>query len=141
MKNHLFIVLMILVSCNEPTTKETIQTTSSTHTKAGEIIAADSMKITEDQLNVQYFGVTVYTTDSVGRYDIEAHYGFNYAINTIQLPIGGEHFKPLLRKGDTAYSYLVGFHFADDTIFHDYYAITATKGQIGMKYTKAYTME
>lgn len=107
----------------------------------GSVIAADSTPIADDQLNHTQFTVEVSTTDSLNTYDVEAGWGYNTAISTIKMPIGGEHFKPLLRKGDSSYSYIIGFHFDNDTIFHDYYEVTAQRGQIAMKYIRAYVME
>ncbi len=108
---------------------------------SGSVIAADSIPVAEDQLNHTQFTVQVYTTDSLNTYEIEANWGYNTAISTIKMPIGGEHFKPLLRRGDSTYSYIIGFHFDKDTIFHDYYEVSARRGQIAMKYIRAYVME
>lgn len=111
--------------------------------KAGSIVVADTIAIAEDKLNDQSFSVTVFTNDSSvnGSYDVAAAWGYNMANTSIRMPYGGEDFKPLLRKGDAPYSYIIGFHFNDDTIFHDYYEITAREGQIAARYIRAYTLE
>lgn len=112
-----------------------------TDSKAGTIIAADTIPITEDKLNNSTFSVTVLATDSVGTYDVEASWGNNFAQSTIKMPTGGEHYKPILRKSSNDYTYTLGFHFDTDTIFHEYYQVSAQRGQIAMKYTRAYIME
>jgi len=141
MKKLLFAALVLFAACkNEPA-----NTTKSDFTppKSGTTVAADSILIEEDKLNHQYFGVTVIATDSSinGTYDIEAHWGFNMAVNTIRMPIGGEHFEPILRRGTDPYSFIVGFRFDNDTAFHEYYAIDGQRGQMMMKYVKAYTLQ
>lgn len=108
---------------------------------SGSVIAADSISIAEDKLNGSMFTVKIFTNDSLNTYDVQADWGYNTAVSTIKMPVGGEHFKPLLRRGDSTYSYVIGFHFDNDTLFHDYYLISARRGQIAMKYIRAYVME
>jgi hypothetical protein len=141
MIKYLIPVLLLTGACT--TNSAPADTETATKHKApatGTIVAADSMDIVEDKLNGHIFSVSVIATDSSinGTYDVEAIWGNNLANSTIRLPHGGEHFRPLLRKGDSAYTYILGFHFDTDTIFHDYYQISAARGQIMMKYIKAY---
>lgn len=137
MKKYLLPILLFINACagsnedNQP--KHTAPGT-------GTIMAADSMDVAEDKLNGYMFSVAVIATDSSinGEYDVEANWGNNMANSTIRMPHGGEHLKPLLRKGAEPYTYILGFHFDTDTIFHDYYQVSADRGQIMMKYIKAY---
>lgn len=142
MKKYLLPALLLVNACTANNASTDTETVTSKHKAptTGTIVAADSMDIAEDKLNGHMFSVSVIATDSSinGEYDVEAIWGNNLANSTIRLPHGGEHFKPLLRKGDSAYTYILGFHFDTDTIFHDYYQISAERGQIMMKYIKAY---
>lgn len=111
--------------------------------EAGTVVVADTNDIIEDKLNNHHFSVTVFATDSSinGSYDIETAWGYNTAYTTIRMPYGGEHFTPLIRKGDRPYTYLIGFNFDDDTTFREYYEISGNKGQIKTRYTRSYTIE
>ncbi len=135
MKKLAPLALLFIYGCANPIQEKTTKTSSP---KPGIIIAADSMPLPNDELNHRQFAVKIFTTDSLGVYDVEANWGHNLAVTTLAMPHGGEDFKPLVRRGDSACTYIVGFHFNDDTIFHDYYQIKATSGQINMKYIKAY---
>lgn len=112
-------------------------------TEAGIVIAADTTDIIEDKLNNQLFSVTVFTNDSSinGSYDIETAWGYNTAYTSIRMPYGGEHFKPIIRKGNSPYTYVIGFNYDDDTTFREYYEINGNKGQIKARYTRSYTIE
>jgi hypothetical protein len=140
MIKYLLPLLLLAGACTNSAPADTETAIKHKVPATGTIVAADSMDIAEDKLNGHIFSVSVIATDSSinGTYDVEAVWGNNLANSTIRLPHGGEHFKPLLRKGDSAYTYILGFHFDTDTIFHDYYQISADRGQIMMKYIKAY---
>lgn len=112
--------------------------------KAGQIIAADSMAIEEDELNRRVFSVSIITTaesNSKGKYDIDAGCGFNKAHSGFAMPRGGERLRPVLRRGAEPYTYIVGFYNADDTTFHEYYSISAANCNMMMKYIKAYVFQ
>jgi hypothetical protein len=118
-----------------------------THTKkpieAGIVIAADTMDIAEDSLNGHFFAVTVFTNDSSanGSYDVETIWGNNTAYTNIRMPLGGESFQPVIRKGSEAYSVIIGFNTEGDTTFRDYYGVTGARGSIKARYLKYYSFE
>ena len=102
-----------------------------------------AMKITNDQLNDFIFSVTVRADSQVkdGVYAIRAAYGFDVANGTFTMPKGLEDYKLSLRKGTSAYTYIIGFLVPDDTTFHDYFEVAGTKTSISMKYLKSYTYQ
>lgn len=113
----------------------------------GILIANDSMRVDHDPLK-KNFAVTIKTnlqTDS-GYYDVLAVYNKDSAHGLVRMPTSIVQLKPLLRRGDTANSYIIGFHFGSDTTFHDYFEINLHKDgmlkrTIKMEYIKAYTFE
>lgn len=109
---------------------------------AGTIIAADSSKV-PDELNDFYFAVSIKSTEhsNNGTYDIFAHYGYNDAHSSFTLPKSDKNLIPVLKKSSTPFTYVVGFYWGDDDIFYDYYEVSAERGQIKMKYLKAYSFQ
>ncbi len=111
--------------------------------KPGIEILADSVPIAEDKLNNQYFGIHIYTNDSSvnGSYDVQTTWGYNIATTTIRMPYGAEHLQPILRRASSPYTFIIGFHFDDDTAFNEYYQIQGSRGEIKARYVKSYTFE
>lgn len=113
----------------------------------GILIANDSMPVDHDPLKKK-FSIAIKTnlqTDS-GYYDVLAVYNKDSARGLVRMPTSSVQLTPLLRHGDTANSYVVGFHFGNDTTFHDYFEISLQKDgllkrTIKMEYIKAYTFE
>jgi len=115
----------------------------------GSIIAADSEAIKEDNLNDFKFSVKIIAdsgSNTKGSYTVQATYGVDNAEGQLAMPKNAEYLKPILRKGDEPYIYIVGFKFGNDTTFHDYFEISAARvatqrRAIKMEYIKAYTFE
>ena len=108
---------------------------------AGKVIASESQPITNDPLNHFNFIVKVITTEysNYGTYTVEADWGPDNATNQFTMPRGGEHLKPVLKKGSEPYTYIVGFYYNNK--FYDYYQVKGAKNNIEMKYIKAYSFE
>lgn len=106
-------------------------------------MACDSMRVTNDPLNHFYFSVKVVANEAskYGTYTIKASYGPNDATSQFTMPKGGEHFLPVIQKGTEPYTYIVGFHYENNKTFYDYYQVSAQRGQIAMKYLKAYSFK
>ncbi len=139
----LFAAACALVSCKQNGAGEK-QEAQAEISKAGQIIAVDSMAIEEDELNRRVFSVSIITTTesgSKGKYDIDASCGFNEAHSGFAMPKGGEQLQPVLRRGTEPYTYVVGFYNNDDTVFHEYYSISAANCNMMMKYIKAYVFQ
>lgn len=109
---------------------------------AGTILAADSMKI-RDPLNTFYFAVKIVSNkhSNYGSYDVVAHYGPNEAKSAFSFPKEGRHIMPVLKKGKEPFTYIIGFYWDNDPHFYDYYQVSARKGEIMMKYIKAYSFQ
>lgn len=140
----LFVVLGSMLSCKNEGKKTTHTGLETGYSQpvAGTIIAADSMAITEDQLNHNYFSVKIVSSNAApGSYNVVAAWGFNTAEGHLTMPKGGENIKPVLKRSAEPYSYLVGFNLKGDTTFYDYFLVNAQRGMISMKYIKAYTFE
>jgi hypothetical protein len=133
----------MFMACNGPSSKNEDGTVSGstryafTPPAAGTTVAADSIKVAEDHLNNSWFAVRLTVSDNntgkrkAGfRYDVHASYGAAATDGLIVMPYGGEHLKPILRRG-AGYSYIVGFvpgkEYGGDTAFHEYYRISAAK--------------
>lgn len=139
----LFVAACAVSSCTQ-NTGEGKGTVAAEMSKAGQLIAADSMAIEEDELNKRMFSVSIITTAesrSKGKYDIDASCGFNDAHSGFAMPKGGEQLQPVLRRGTESYTYIVGFYNTDDTTFHEYYSISAANCNMMMKYIKAYVFQ
>lgn len=149
MKNLKYITLsafVLLTACKDqmPENNQVKQIKEIVKTQpAGTIIAADSMRFTEDKLNDFYFAVKVTTTEhsDKGTYAVEASVGPKEAASKFTMPRGGEEVVPVLKKGDEPFSYIIGFYYNNDTTFYDYYKIAADASTIQMKYTKAYAIK
>jgi hypothetical protein len=108
--------------------------------KPGTIISTAEMPVTEDPLNHFTFSIKI-TADSnitAGVYDVEAAYGPNTAQGKFSMPKGGEYFKPLIRKGNGPYTYIIGFRAPGDTTFYDYFEVSSSRSATKMQYIKAY---
>lgn len=132
---------ILLWSCNQNPLAEN-KTTEYTAPAAGTVIDADSMDVS-DALNKLQFKVVVKSTgrSNKGTYDVFAQYGYDTVATQFTMPKGGEHFKPLLKKDKANTSFTIGFNQGDDTTFYEYYLINGDKGQMEMKYLKAYSFQ
>lgn len=108
---------------------------------AGETIAIDSMKVTDDNWHDYHFILEIASTDKQGVYSVLGTWGLFLAESSFTMPRGGRHLAPVLRRGTTPYTYHIGFYKDGDTAFHEYYEVKGQRGQIKMKYVKAYSIE
>jgi hypothetical protein len=146
MKNIHYPVLLfaafILVSCGEE--KKNSPTEQKTEIvdelPTGTIIAADSMRVRGDELNIFVFSVKISTTAKThkGKYLVDAAWGFNNGSREIVMPKNDYPLIPVLKRTGEPYSYIIGFYIKDDTTFYDYYAVKGDHGDISMGYTKGY---
>lgn len=147
MKYLLLIVLLIIASCGNSGTSEPIEHFYAPAT--GTIIAADSMRITEDSLNELYYTVRITAGDSsvAGRYKMYAAHGYNEAESELVYPKLTQCLKPAIRRDETMpYSYIIGFKYNDDDTFRDYARVSANRipglqTQIELRYLKAYYVD
>lgn len=109
--------------------------------KPGTIVASAEMPVTEEALNHFIFSVKVIADSAItqGVYDVDADFGPNFAEGQLTMPVGGEDFKPVIRKGTEPYTFIIGFTTPGDTVFHEYFEVTSNKKSTKMKYLKAYT--
>lgn len=140
------LAILALSSCNNEGTKTTDNTaqTVSEDIKPGTLMAADSMAVIEDELNGAFFAVQVVATEHSAHYrsyKVVAHYGYNEAASEFTMPRGGEHLKPVIKKSALAYTYDIGFYYNGEPDFYDYYEVSANRGEIKMKYKKAYSLK
>lgn len=143
---NLLLVAILLLSCSAPSGKNgSGDVGSSTYTPPapGTIVATQSVPVVEDQLNQSNYRVTVQATDrsSKGTYNVNVVFGNNTAQSEFTMPRGGETLKPLMRKGEEPYTFIIGFRSEDDDTFYDYYQVSASRGMIEMKYLKAYSFK
>lgn len=140
MKYLLALLPLIIFSCQSADTKTT---KNESPFAENTIVAADSMHITEETLSRFYFSVIVRsTTYSTKRmYDVSVRYGPNNAASRFPMPKGGEHLKPVMKKGTEPYSYIIGFYLDDDTTFNEYYLVKGSLQQILIKPLAAYTFQ
>lgn len=116
---------------------------------AGTVIAADSTRVAEDDLNESYFAVYVTASDksAEGRYALRANFGFNEAESEIVYPKLTQGLTPAIRKDETQqYSYIIGFKYDNDSTFNDYLKVFATRApgvgaRIELRYVKAYFVD
>jgi hypothetical protein len=136
MKKPLLICLIAaLCSCHSENKKEAVKI----DLKPGSVVDTSAMPITEDKLNSSSFTAVIKATGEPGKYDVYVAYGYNTAEDQIAMPKGLENTKPIIHKGDSAYTYMVGFNYQNK--FCDYYKISANQGTIKMMYVKSYTFE
>jgi hypothetical protein len=132
-----FAALFTMNSCGDTATKK------NDVPKPGTIVAAESEPVVEDTLNHSIFAVQVIADSNVksGVYMVKAAFGLNKSHGLFTMPKGGETFKPILRKGNTPYSYIVGFNVPNDTTFHDYFLVSSDGNATKMQYVKSYSFE
>ena len=136
---------LILYSCTENRSKKNVEHATK-KIVAGNIILADSVRITQDELNEQYYSVKVITTDSSneGYYTIQASYGHNLGNGLMALPNLKEPLKPaMIKNPDLDYCYIIGFTKPSEghKIFHDYFEVKAHRNANEMRYIKSYYYE
>jgi hypothetical protein len=149
MKNYTAVILLISLtstSCHDVQSDKRKQqeTNIEKRIEPGSVMVADSMPIVENPLTKPYFSVKLISTDHTahyGAYKVVADWGMNHAESEFAMPRGGEKLKPVLRKGNEPYSYIVGFYYEDEAEFYDYYQVSAARGEIKMKYLKAYSFK
>ena len=109
--------------------------------KPGTVVATTSAPINDDPLNRFTYTLRVVADSDIksGTYDVDVDYGPNFAEGFMSMPKGGEDLKPIIRKGDGPYTYIVGFRLPNDTTFCDYYQVFSDKSHTKMEYIKAYT--
>ena len=125
-----------LVSCNNSGTEK-----AKDFPKPGTTIATASMPVTDDTLNKFTFSIKVIADSNVksGVYDVDVDYGPNFAEGQFTMPKGGEDLKPVIRKGSTPNTYVIGFKMDKDTTFYDYFEVSSSKSNTKMQYIKAYS--
>lgn len=107
--------------------------------KPGEVVAADSMAVQDDELNNRQYMIKLTATDSPNVYNMNVAFGYNAAQRNITLPDLDGNLKPAVKRDTGEYAYVVGFTYNDDTSFHDYMRVWADSGLIQMRYLKAYS--
>lgn len=115
---------------------------------AGTVVAADSTRIAEDELNELYYSVRLTANDSsqLGYYDMDAVYGYNEAHSVIVFPKLDKTIHPAIRPDSLPYSFIIGFYYEGEKKFNDYARVSAQKkgalqSQIELRYVKAYFMD
>ncbi|RYY51524.1 MAG: hypothetical protein EOO06_00545 [Chitinophagaceae bacterium] len=149
MQSYVTVILVLctlLFSCKDAPTQSPGEEnkTVEENIAAGLVMVADSMPITEDPLNKPYFTVKLISTEHTahyGAYKVVADWAKNHAESEFAMPRGGEQLKPVLRKSNEPYTYVIGFHYEDEPEFYDYYQVSAARGEIKMKYLKAYSFK
>jgi hypothetical protein len=157
-RHSIYIILfsLILAACKGATTgSETDGKKTSKYSwdppPAGTVVAEDSMKVVEDDLNNFYFSVRLSVADDNTtasregfKYNVHSSYGHAVVDGVIVMPYRGEHLRPLLRPGK-GYSYIVGFipgsDYGGDTAFHEYYRITGGRERIEISALSGYTID
>lgn len=115
----------------------------------GTVVAVDSMKIEEDELNKLYYSAIITANDNSdeGYYDLDASYGFNKAHSQLRYPMLDKEIIPAIRRDETMpYSYIIGFRFRGEPQFKDYARVSAQrtglhKWQIELRYMVSYYMD
>jgi len=130
---------LLYASCNN--TGSSNEYKAKNFPKPGTIVVTAQMPVTDDPLNHFTFSVKVIADSNIkaGVYDIDADYGPNFAEGQLTMPKGGEDLKPLIRKGNAPYTYIIGFKIAGDTTFYDYFEVSSSRSATKMQYLKAYT--
>ena len=109
--------------------------------KPGTVVAEAKMPVTEDAINHSTFSVKVIADSDIanGVYDVDADFGPNFGERKFSMPKGAEDARPVIRKGDDPYTYIIGFKIAGDSTFYDYFQVSSSKNSTKMEYIKAYT--
>ena len=109
--------------------------------KPGAVIASAEMPVTDDELNHFVFSVKVIADSNIasGVYDVDADYGPNYAMGQFTMPKGGEDLVPIIRRGASPYTFVIGFKQPNDTTFYEYFEVKSSRKTTKMQYLKAYT--
>ena len=109
--------------------------------KSGTMVASAEMPVKDDPLNHFIFSVKVIADSNIrsGVYDVDADYGPNFGEGQFTMPQGGEDLKPLIRKGNTPYTFIIGFKVPGDTTFYEYFEVRSDRKTTKMRYLKAYT--
>ena len=144
MKKLAFILVPLLAACGSSDSPQDIVHFYAPAT--GTVVAADSIPITEDNLNDLYYSVRLTATDSSnqGRYELDASYGFNEAHSVMGFPRLTKTIRPAIRLDTTMpYSYIIGFYYEGEQQFNNYARVSARKvnalqSQIELRYLKAY---
>lgn len=141
-------IIFILISCNENGNGVGHDYHPFYAPPAGTIIAADSIPIDEDELNDFYFAVKILSAEmsEEGKYNLQAHFGHNDATTQLVYPLLEKPLKPALKRDDKIkYSYLIGFIYEGDSVFHEYakiYTENATLNpQLEFRYLRAYYVD
>lgn len=140
------LAILALSSCDNAAGSKTTEATETVaeDIQPGKLMAADSMDVNEDELNNSTFAVQVISTEHSGHYGVykvAAHYGHNEATSEFTMPRGGEQLKPVIKKSSQPYTYDIGFYYNGEPDFYDYYEVSANRGEIKMKYKKAYSLK
>lgn len=142
--------LLTLLSCNQ--TKEQTVNVEIVETpkhnnwippEPGVIIAEYKEQVLSDKLNDTYFLVQILSTDisKDGLFDLVLGYGQNINTTTLELPQweNGIVLKPAIEKGEKELQCYIGF-VAEDTLFHEFYKVSAEDKDIRLKQTKSYNL-
>lgn len=139
----LLFVCTLALSCSSRSEKREAGSSTYAPPAPGTVVATQSIPIVEDQLNQSNYRVTIQATEHSckGTYNVNVVYGHNSAQSEFTMPRGGETLKPLIRKSEEPYTFIIGFKSEDDDTFYDYYQVSASRGMIEMKYLKAYSFK
>jgi len=108
----------------------------------GTVVATVSEPVVDDTLNKSTFSLKL-VADSLGQgiYDVAVMFGHNPALGKFTMPHGIEDIVPSVRKGNTRYSYIIGFQLPGDTTFYEYYQVTSSSTSTKMQYINSYTFK
>ncbi len=143
-----FILLTLLAACNN-TAEHAQEITHFYAPEPGTVVASDSFKIQEDDLNNFYYVAKIISTDSSdkGYYFLDANWGLYDAKTELVYPALQEEIIPAIERDRTEpYVYILGFKYRHNDTFHDYAKLTATrssplKSQLELKYLKSYYID
>jgi hypothetical protein len=136
-------VFAAMLACNNSVTENRGPNTKGQFPKPGNVIAETDIPVIEDTLNHFHFSVKVVADSNVqaGIYDVIAALGPNKVIGRFTLPKGAEDALPVIRKGASPYTSIIGFKLANDTVFNEYFEVSSDRKATRMRYIKAYTFE
>jgi hypothetical protein len=149
MKYFIWLLVLTLSACGNTDNTADNDSVSFYAPAPGTVIAADSMRIKEDNLNELYYSVSVTATgNSVeGAYMLRAAHGYNEAQSEIKFPKLTQSLTPAIRRDEQMpYSYIIGFKYDNDTTFNDYIRVFAKRmpgvaTQIELRYLKSYYID